>query len=181
MVKVWPLWCSVGSILLFVGAQAHAATCFCSFIAAPGTNPAAIQSPQSGQGIEVLKVTAGGYTQGIHKGRCQSYCKGQWSALDKTELAKRHPKACGSVGLVVFAKIGTAAYERANSASIDVGGVEQWTCPSGMWLHTDNRTCVTGAGCHVAGIPDQELKGGYFFWKGDLYKLMGPATWDCKH
>jgi hypothetical protein len=122
MRKEMPAWLTAAGALLLLGLQAQpagAATCFCSFVAAPG-NPASIQSPSSGQGREVLKVTAEGYVQGLHKGKCASYCQGQWGGRDKVALAKVHPDECGQVGLVVFAAIGTAAYERVNSASISV-------------------------------------------------------------
>ncbi|HLG14745.1 MAG TPA: hypothetical protein VJH03_09630 [Blastocatellia bacterium] len=154
------------------------ATCFCKFTARPGLTPGGTTSPPGT--VDVLKITATGYTQGLEKGKCQSYCKGQWAARDKTELAKLYPQACGNMDLKVWAAIGTADYELVNAGTVNVGGVGNWTCPQGMWVHTDNRTCVQSAGCRVQGIPDQDLKGGYFFWKGDLYKLAGPATFTCK-
>lgn len=178
MIEKKSFWFLTAAVLLFLSVQAqsvNAATCFCKFTARPGGNP----SPPPT--MEVLKVTAEGYTQGLEKGKCETYCKGQWAARDKTELAKLNPKACGNVDLRVYAAIGTAEYQLVNSGSINVGGVGQWTCPSGQWVHTDNRTCVAGVGCRVPGIPDQDLKGGYFFWKGDLFKLTNvQAGWTCK-
>lgn len=155
------------------------ATCFCKFTARPGLTPGGSTSPPPEK--EVLKLTAQGYTKVLEKGKCEAYCKGQWAARDKTELAKLYPGACGNMDLKAWAAIGTASYEIVNTASVSVGGVGNWTCGPGMWLHTDNRTCVMSAGCRVPGIPDQDLKGGYFFWRGDLYRLFGQATWTCKH
>ena len=171
------IWSLATGLLMFLGIHvqpADAASCFCKFTARPGGNP----SPPPVR--EVLKVAAEGYTQGLEKGKCETYCKGQWAARDKTQLAKLNTQACGNVDLRAYAAIGTAEYQLVNSGSIDVGGVGQWMCPSGQWVHTDNRTCVVGAGCRVPGIPDQSLQGGYFFWKEELYKLAGEAGWTCK-
>jgi len=181
LIKKKAIWLFAAAVLLFFGVQAQlveAATCFCKFTARPGLTPGGSPSPPPEQ--EVLKLTATGYTQVLEKGKCESYCKGQWAARDKAELAKLYHGACGNMDLKVSAAIGTAEYVVVNTGSINVGGVGNWTCGPGMWLHTDNRTCVTGAGCRVPGIPDQDLKGGYFFWKGDLFRLFGPATWTCK-
>jgi len=150
-------------------AAAEAANCFCKFTANPYGKPK----------VEVLKLQESGYTQGLEKGKCKTYCQGQFDARDKKQLAELYPNGCGFIYLEAYAAIGTAPYDCVRGCSgggFDVGGT--WGCPSGQWLHTDGKSCVTGAGCKVAGIPNQDLKGGYFFWQGDLFKITGPAT--CK-
>lgn len=145
--------------------SAEAANCFCQFFAA---------TPKLQ--VEVLKLQESGYTQGLEKGKCKTYCQGQFDAR-KDQLARLHPDACGNVAVRALAAIGTASYEQVRYEKVNVGGT--MVCPSGQWLHTDGKSCVAGTGCKVAGIPNQGLKGGdYFFWQGDLFKITGPAT--CK-
>jgi hypothetical protein len=188
MIKKKSLLLVAAGALLFLIAQAQsveAAHCYCRFVAALEFNiPISNVGAYPGQGGEVvLQLEKDGYNQITEKGKCKSYCKGQWDAQDKMALAKKYsgaPGACGRVGLVVFAAIGTAAYERVNTGVFDVGGVLQMICPSGWWSSPDGRECHTGAGCRVPGIPDQDLKGDYFFWKGDLYKRAKFIGWTCK-
>lgn len=160
----------------------EAATCFCSIMVGRGGNKPDLPQgmyPHNIGGREVLLKTQGGYTQGLGKGKCQGFCKGLWASQDLNSLAKQSSIPCGKVPLAVFASIGTSGYEMVNSAVVDLGGKEIWSCPKGQWLHSDGRSCVTGTGCRVEGVPDQQLQGGYFFWKGDLYKITGLAVWNC--
>lgn len=159
-----------------------AATCFCSIMAGRGgTKPdlPTMLKPRN-TGREVFYQTQGGYIQAIDKAKCQGFCKGLWANQNLEALAKQSHIPCGRVPLAVFAWCGTAVFEVVNTAVMDLGGQEVAVCPNNSWLHSDNKSCVTGTGVHVNGMPDQQLQGGYFFWNGDLFKIIGTAIWKCK-
>jgi hypothetical protein len=159
-----------------------AATCFCSIMAGRGGNKPDVPTQLRPRNTvtEVFYQTQGGYIQAIDKAKCQGYCKGLWSAQNLEALAKQSMTPCGKVPLAVFAWCGTAVFEVVNTAVIDLGGQEVSVCPNNSWLHSDGKSCVTGTGVHVNGMPDQQLQGGYFFWKEDLFKIIGTAIWKCK-
>jgi hypothetical protein len=158
-----------GLSLAIISVSAEAATCFCKWQASgcfTGTT-------------EVQKDSKGGYIQGLQKEACKNYCRGLFDAPgNAAAVAKKLPNACGNVSLQLFAAIGTAGYEQVRSANINVGGTceTNCSCPPGHWLHSDGKSCVTGTGCKVPGIPNQGLAGGYFFWNGDLFHVTGPAN-----
>lgn len=155
--------------VIVTGSSAEAATCFCKWVASGCFTGA----------TEVQKDTKGGFIQGVQKEGCRNYCRGLFDVAGNPDrVAKKLPNACGNVTLKLSAAIGTAGYDEVRSRVINVGGTceTNCACPAGHWLHSDGKSCVTGAGCKVPGIPNQALAGGYFFWNGDLFHVTGPAN-----
>lgn len=162
---------AIVATIMIIAAVAHAeaATCFCKWEASSCFTGA----------TEIQKDTKGGFIQGAQKEGCKNYCRGLFDVAGNPEtVAKKLPNACGNVTLRLFAAIGTAGYEEVRSRVVNVGGTceTKCSCPAGHWLHSDGKSCVTGTGCKVPGMPNQSLAGGYFFWNGDLFQITGQAT-----
>lgn len=157
----------IGSLV--ISASASAATCFCKWVASGCFTGA----------TEVQKDTKGGFIQGLQKEGCKNYCRGLFDVAGNPEtVAKKLPNACGNVSLKLSAAIGTAGYEQVRSGTFNVGGTceTKCSCPPGHWAHSDGKSCVTGTGCRVPGIPNQNLAGNYFFWNGDLFHVTGSQS-----
>jgi hypothetical protein len=163
--------------MLLCADPASAAHCYCKWVAHDCFHGDS----------DVQKDEKDGFIQGAQAESCRNYCRGLWDvAGHPAQIAKQLPSACGNVTLSLFAAIGTASYQVVRGPqAFNVGGVcdHTCTCPAGQWLHTDGKSCVKGVACNVVGMPDQTLAGGYFFWKGQLYQITGPATCanSCKH